>query len=68
MLSGYKTYSAAAALALVGALEGFAGIDVPGVVLDENWVLILLNSLGLAGLRAAIGRAAIEGALKGLKQ
>lgn len=56
-LSGYKTYIAAFGLALVGVLEGILAIDVPGVTLDQNWMLVLLGALGLGGLKAAITKA-----------
>ena len=56
-LSGYKTYIAAAGLAFVGVMEGFMNIDIPGVALDQNWVMVLLASLGLGGLKAAISKA-----------
>lgn len=56
IITGYKTYIAAALLALVGLAEGLAGLDIPGVTLDENWLMVLLGALGLGGLRAAIGK------------
>jgi len=56
-LSGYKTYIVAAMLALVGIVEGLLGMDIPGVELDENWMLILLNAFGLGALRAGVAKA-----------
>ena len=57
MLSGYKTYIVAAALAVVGIIEGVLGIDIPGVQVDDNWFLVLLNALGLGALRAGVAKA-----------
>lgn len=53
-LSGYKTYITAALLAVVGVVEGLLGLDIPGVTVDDNWVLILLNAAGLGALRAGV--------------
>ena len=53
-LSGYKSYIVSAVLALVGVTEGLLGFDVPGVTLDQNWVMILLGAAGLSSIRAAI--------------
>lgn len=52
-LAGYRTYFAAVLLALLGLAQAI-GVDVPGVQLDENWLVLLLNALGLGGLRAAM--------------
>lgn len=65
-LSGYKTYIAAALLAIVALVEGVLGIDIPGVMLDENWIVLLLNALGLSGLRAAFAKATLQGVIKGM--
>ena len=56
MLSGYKTYIVAIALAFVGIVEGILGFDIPGVQVDQNWFLILLNALGLGALRAGVAK------------
>jgi hypothetical protein len=53
-LSGYKTYAVAAVLLIVVAIEKGAGLDVPGVELSEDWLLVVLNALGLGALRAGI--------------
>lgn len=54
MLEGYKTYIVAAVLAMVVFVEVALGFDVPGLVVDDNWLLILLNSAGLGSMRAAV--------------
>ena len=54
MMSGYKTYAAAAVLAICGILEGFLGIDIPGVSVEGNWLTTLIAALGLGSLRNAI--------------
>ena len=56
MLEGYKTYIAAALLAVIGIAEGLLGIDVPGVTLSDNWLMTLLTAFGLGSLRSAIGK------------
>lgn len=55
--SGWKTYAVALALAAVALAEGVLGMPVPGVTLDDNWLLVLLNALGLATLRHGVTRA-----------
>lgn len=54
--SGWKTYAVALALAAVALAEGVLGMPVPGVTLDDNWLLVLLNALGLATLRHGVTR------------
>ena len=53
MLSGYKTYIVAAAMAILGVLS-FLGIAIPGVALPDNWMILVLQALGLGALRSAI--------------
>jgi hypothetical protein len=53
-LAGYKTYAVAAILILVVAAEKGLGLDVPGVELQDDWLLVVLNALGLGALRAGI--------------
>lgn len=53
-LAGYKTYLVAAILILVVAAEKGLGLDVPGVALQDDWLLVVLNALGLGALRAGI--------------
>lgn len=55
-LKGLKTYVVVGLAVAVAATEGFLGIDVPGVSLDENWLTVILGGAGLAALRSAIGR------------
>lgn len=57
MLQGYKTYLVAAVLLAVVAVEQLLGLDVPGVSLGDDWLVVLLNALGLGALRAGIGKA-----------
>lgn len=53
-LAGYKTYIVAAILILVVAAEKGLGLDIPGVALQDDWLLVVLNALGLGALRAGI--------------
>ncbi|EPX82113.1 hypothetical protein [Salipiger mucosus] len=55
-LPGMKTYIVAATLILVVGVEQGLGIDVPGVELGENWMMAVMNALGLGTVRAAIGK------------
>lgn len=57
MLNGWKTYTVAAVLAAAVVLEKGLGIDVPGLEVGEDWLVILLNALGLGALRHGIARA-----------
>ena len=54
-LQGKKTYLVSAALLAVVAVEKGAGIDIPGVIVDDNWLFLVLNGLGLSTLRAGVG-------------
>ena len=56
-LKGKKTYLIAAALGLVVLVEKGLGIDVPGVVVDDNWLVVLANGAGLGTLRAGISNS-----------
>ena len=53
-LQGKKTYLVSAALLAVVAIEKGAGIDIPGVIVDDNWLFLVLNGLGLSTLRAGV--------------
>jgi hypothetical protein len=54
MLSGYKTYIVAFMLAAIALVEGALGIDIPGAEISQDWVLILMNALGLGALRSGL--------------
>lgn len=54
ILAGKKTYLVAAVLMAVVVVEKGLGVDVPGVDLGNDWLLVLLNALGLGTLRAGI--------------
>ena len=54
--SNWKTYAAVGGLIVVSILEGTGLVDIPGVTLDQNWLTVLLGSIGLGGLRSAIGK------------
>jgi hypothetical protein len=53
-LNGYKTYLVMAVLLLVVLLEKGLGIDVPGIALGDDWMLLVMNALGLGTLRLGI--------------
>jgi len=55
-IDGYKTYIVMAALLAVVVLEKVLGLDVPGVALGEDWMLVVLNAIGLGTLRHGIGK------------
>lgn len=53
-LRGYKTYIVAGTLALCVAVERGLGVDVPGVTVGDDWMVLLLNAAGLSTLRAGM--------------
>jgi hypothetical protein len=55
-LNGYKTYLVMAALLAVVVLEKGLGLDVPSVTLGEDWMLVVMNAIGLGTLRHGIGK------------
>ena len=57
MIDGYKTYLVMAALLAVVVLEKGLGLDVPGVALGEDWMLVVMNALGLGTLRHGIQKS-----------
>lgn len=54
MLQGKKTYIVAAMILLCVAVEKGLGIDVPGVEIADNWLMLVFESLGLASLRNGV--------------
>lgn len=57
MIDGYKTYLVMAALLAVVVLEKGLGLDVPGVALGEDWMLVVMNAIGLGALRHGIQKS-----------
>lgn len=53
-LQGKKTYLVSAALLAVVFVEKVLGVDIPGVVVDDNWLFLVMNGLGLSTLRAGV--------------
>ena len=62
MLSGYKTYIVAALLLGCVASEKLLGLDIPGFEAGDDWLLLVLNAIGLGALRS--GLAGVGGLLK----
>jgi hypothetical protein len=56
-IDGYKTYLVMAALLAVVVLEKGLGLDVPGVALGEDWMLVVMNAIGLGTLRHGIQKS-----------
>lgn len=56
MLNGYRTYVVAATLLLIVIVEKGLGFDIPGVEVGTDWLLLVLNALGLGTLRAGVSR------------
>ena len=54
MLKGYRTYIVAASLLLVVFVEKGLGFDIPGVEVGNDWLVLVLNALGLGTLRAGL--------------
>jgi hypothetical protein len=57
IIDGYKTYLVMAALLAVVVLEKGLGLDVPGVTLGEDWMLVVMNAIGLGTLRHGIQKS-----------
>lgn len=57
MIDGYKTYLVMAALLAVVVLEKGLGFDVPGVALGDDWMLVVMNAIGLGTLRHGIQKS-----------
>ena len=53
-LSGKKTYIIVTVFVLCVLLERFAGFDIPGFTVGDDWVGQVLAMLGLGTLRAGI--------------
>lgn len=56
-LQGWKTHIVAAVLVLLGIASAM-GINIPGVQLGPDWIVVALNGLGLSALRSGINTAA----------
>jgi hypothetical protein len=56
MLKGKKTYLTAAVLLVAVAVEKGLGLDVPGLTVDENWLVVVMNAIGLGSLRSALNK------------
>lgn len=54
MLRGYRTYIVAATLLLVVFVEKGLGFDIPGIEVGNDWLVLVMNALGLGTLRAGI--------------
>lgn len=63
-LSGKKTYGVALVLALVVIVEKGLGIDVPGVAVGDDWLVLLLNAAGLSTLRAGVESSVFRALMK----
>ena len=55
--NGYKTYLVMAALLGVVVLEKGLGLDVPGATLGDDWMLVVMNAIGLGALRHGIQKS-----------
>ena len=60
-IDGYKTYLVMAALLLVVLLDTGFGLDVSGVDLGEDWMLVVMNAIGLGASLGAGGLALARG-------
>lgn len=54
MLQGKKTYIIVAVFVLCVLIERFAGIDIPGFTVGDDWLGQVLAMLGIGTLRAGI--------------
>jgi hypothetical protein len=58
-IDGYKTYLVRASLLAVIVVEKGLGLDVPGVALGEDWMLVVMNAIGLGTLRHGIQKSGL---------
>ncbi|APZ53152.1 hypothetical protein [Salipiger abyssi] len=56
LLQGKKTYIVALIIVALVIVEKVLGIEIPGVEIGDDWLLIVLNGLGLGSLRAGIAK------------
>lgn len=54
MLQGWKTYIVVGVMLLAVAVEKGLGLDVPGITVADDWLLVVLNALSLGTLRAGV--------------
>lgn len=59
LISGKKTYIVGAMVIAIGVIEGPLGMDIPGVDIGPDWVMYVMNGMGLGTLRAGIAKAAV---------
>jgi hypothetical protein len=53
-LEGRKTYLVALTLIVLVVIEKALGVDIPGFDVGDDWLLVILNALGLGALRHGI--------------
>jgi hypothetical protein len=56
-LVGKKTYIVTAITIVLVLLNKFAGIEVPGFPVGEDWLQIIIAALGLGTLRAGVTKS-----------
>lgn len=56
-LEGKKTYIVAGITVVLVLLEKFAGIDVPGFTVGDDWLSVIIAALGLGTLRAGVTKS-----------
>jgi len=62
MVDGYKTYFVAFLVVMIGVGEGVLGVDIPGVVVGDDWMAYIIGGLGLGSFRSAFQKV-IDGFL-----
>lgn len=55
-LPGYKSYIVGALLVAIGVVEGVFSWNIPGVEVGDDWLMYILNGMGVGSLRAAIAK------------
>lgn len=57
LLKNKKMYGIGLIVIAIGVAEGVFHLDIPGVVVGDNWVGWILAGLGLGATKAAISKA-----------
>lgn len=54
LLKNKKMYGVALVVIAIGLAEGIFGLDIPGIVVGEDWLGYILAGIGLGATKAAI--------------
>lgn len=55
-LQGYKFYVVAAVVVAIGVSEGLLNLDIPGVVVGNDWLGWIIAGMGMGAARSAVAK------------